>query len=269
MKNESKNTEDERSQIQRCWQIIVSALILVSSLYLVLVFLILTRALLGRSEFAIQALQTLTSWPVAVFALVFAAFLLFRNPISAWILSIRRVKFHGAEFEALHQQTSTSRMEYPLKAQASDGESRRWLLERFSPDERAKLEGLNEEGARLINDRLLKNDLALLFERAWSQIFGTQIRLLETLLRNNGTVSRGQARQFLLGHRLLVAQSNTIMKELVANLPEDQHFQQYLGWLRSMGLITYDDDQVRSTQLTEPFLKYIADQNYNVLTRQF
>ncbi len=263
MKNESKNTEDERSQIQRYWPVIVSALILVSSLYLVLVFLILTRALLGRSEFAIQALQTLTSWPVAVFALVFAAFLLFRNPISAWIGRIGRIKAAGFEFEAQQPQALPTQFKDPRKGEISWDEWGRDVLNRFNAADIEIFQQFNEQQKQAFFNLTFQYELAWRFEKIWSGIYGTQISLLRQICARGGAIPMDEAKRFWLWHRHLVERSDLLLhKKYMGEIAAEEHLDQYLGYLQGNGLIKVEDGEAKATDLTAGFLQYLARWNY-------
>ncbi len=268
--NASKETSKNlKTGWARARLLVVSVLGTVAILAVVLLFLLSVREILGDSTYAVEVLQALTSWPVAVFALTVTAFLLFRNPISSLIVGIRRIKLPWTEVETWQQQSWPSKLRDTFKGEVSDEEFDKRLREQFSQEEVTILDKLDRDQKAAIRNLLEKYDFALLFERIWGQIFRTQIGLLHFLLRNNGVASVDQAKQFWLDHRLQITQSNIIFKEFIEQIPQDEHFQQYFGWLQSMGLITFDETKVCSTELTNLFLNYITSQGYSVLTRQF
>lgn len=263
MKNESKNTEDERSQIQRCWQIIVSALALVFTLYLILVFLILTKALLGRSEFAIQALQTLTSWPVAVFALVLAAFLLFRNPISDLIDRLGRFKAAGIEFEVQQPQAPPTEFKDPRKGEITWDEWGQNMLKRFNAAEIEIFQQFNEQQKQAFYNLIYQYELNWRFEKIWTGIYGTQISLLRQICAQGGAIPMDEAKRFWLWHRHLVGRSDLLLhKKYMGEIAAEEHLDQYLGYLQGNGLIKVEDGEAKATDLTAGFLQYLARWNY-------
>ncbi len=138
-------------------------------------------------------------WPVATAAVAF----LFRKPLADKIGSLTEASFQGAKF-ALPEQVAnqkTNAISLPAPTESSLGKIA--LAPTPSPLiadlERTLLAQLNSIGADdrqpLLVRRLAEAQVMAQFERAFSDIFASQIALLKDIQRAGGNFSLAQAEQ--------------------------------------------------------------------------
>lgn len=242
----------------------LSAVILVlAGFALLLLFLMALKKAMGGSEFAVEILQTLTSWPVAVFALVLAAFLLFRGPISDLLNRLGRIKAAGFEFEAQQPQALPTQFKDPRKGEISWDEWGRDVLNRFNAADIEIFQQFNEQQKQAFFNLTFQYELAWRFEKIWTGIYGTQISLLRQICARGGAIPMDEAKRFWLWHRHLVERSDLLLhKKYMGEIAAEEHLDQYLGYLQGNGLIKVEDGEAKATDLTAGFLQYLARWNY-------
>jgi hypothetical protein len=101
------------------------------------------------------------------------------------------------------------------------------------------------------------------FERVWQQIFRSQVSLLQYLFASPGRKAKWSELQAFYNQGIVASGTRA------TSYP----YQNYMQYLANAGLIVWTvsgaDPDVMLTTLGESFLRYIAQQNYNIFDRPF
>lgn len=241
-----------------------SVLASIGVLVLILLFLYSVRLTLGNSKYAVEVLQAVTSWPIAVFALVLAAFLLFRGPISDLLNRLGRFKAAWIEFEVQQPQGPPTEFKDPRKGEITWDEWGQNVLKRFNTADIEIFKQFNEQQKQAFFNLTFQYELAWRFEKIWTGIYGTQISLLRQICARGGAIPMDEAKRFWLRHRHLVERSDLLLhKKYMGEIAAEEHLDQYLGYLQGNRLIKVEDGEAKATDLTAGFLQYLARWNYS------
>lgn len=206
------------------------------------------------------------AWPIIVLII----FLLLKSPLSALISNLKKISYGGTSLETTSESSQKEQITELEKSDRSVNSSNFiTFLDKFSTETNAELIRIvnNETKIEEITDLqnkvnqlydyakllvLLKN-----FERIYSVIFGSQIRILQRL---NYTITEN------------IEDLNFYYENAVKFYPEtykNYNYINYLKFLTTNKLVNYSegDNSLTITNFGQDFLRYITESNLSLEKR--
>ncbi len=236
------------------------ALALLLVLFLPLSVVYLSHHFWDSTETGLEILRLLFSWPLASIIIAIVVLTTLRDPIGDWLRGIKRIKGPGFDIEH-HQQSEVTRTEKdPRKNEISWDDWAREVAETLSIVDREII-------SQRTSEQLTPWVKAWWFEKIWGQIYGTQIDVLEYLVKKVSAVPLSELNSFFEEHLRRYSQINEEANRLEDPVSRNAYFLRYIGFLESFYLVQRSEDTIQSVVLASEFLQYLTNQKYTAAMR--
>ena len=192
------------------------------------------------------------AWPIAVVVIVIFAFVFFRKEIKNILNRTKKLKIFGVAASVQREQKAFEEQSQVLKIlNKFDSQLvldyEKLIKERIELDE-IKIPSERESYLLKLLARAVINGT---FEMIYSQIFGTQLRLLEDLNQKSSGESKSNLKKYYDEYSTMF------------NLPDPASYDSYFGFLQSWDLIKITGDNVAITLQGRELLLYIVSSGKN------
>lgn len=212
----------------------------------------------GNFVNVLKIIDTLAnSWPFTVLLVGSFALILFKKPLIGLIERAHEVGMGGVkvstkvqEQRQLESSTPSLREDKLIKAVQSP------LLSEMEEQIRKDLDVYSKDGIereKVLIKAVAANQIAVVFERTYSLIFGSQLAILQFLASSPNILERPEA----------ILPFYEKAKAGYPSLYETYSFDKWLSFMKSSILVTQQNESIGITVRGKEFLKYLIDHGYS------